>query len=109
MLRGDSEWDDAKILEAMNAGVEKHVRLKEKIPMHIVYFTAWVDETAASISSRTISTGAVDLIAAVEDMPQHLLRLKDRAATSIEPDQDADTLAALRLEICNILRTPART
>ncbi len=29
---------------AMHAGVEKHVKLKEKIPVHIVYFTAWVDE-----------------------------------------------------------------
>ncbi|HEY3045799.1 MAG TPA: L,D-transpeptidase family protein [Vicinamibacterales bacterium] len=44
VLRGDSEWDDMKILEAMHAGVEKHVKLKENIPVHIVYFTAWVDE-----------------------------------------------------------------
>jgi len=28
----------------MRAGVEKHVKLKDKIPVHIVYFTAWVDE-----------------------------------------------------------------
>jgi murein L,D-transpeptidase YcbB/YkuD len=27
----------------MHAGVEKHVKLKENIPVHIVYFTAWVD------------------------------------------------------------------
>jgi murein L,D-transpeptidase YcbB/YkuD len=45
VLRGDSEWDDTKILEAMHAGVEKHVKLKENIPVHIVYFTAWVDES----------------------------------------------------------------
>jgi len=44
VLRGYEEWDDARILEAMNAGVEKHVKLKESIPVHIVYFTAWVDE-----------------------------------------------------------------
>lgn len=44
VLRGHAEWDDAKILGAMNAGVEKHVKLNEKIPVHIVYFTAWVDE-----------------------------------------------------------------
>jgi murein L,D-transpeptidase YcbB/YkuD len=43
VLRGDSEWDDTKILEAMHAGVEKHVKLKESIPVHIVYFTAFVD------------------------------------------------------------------
>ena len=44
ILRGYSEWDDARILEAMHSGVEKHVKLKETIPVHIVYFTAWVDE-----------------------------------------------------------------
>jgi murein L,D-transpeptidase YcbB/YkuD len=28
----------------MRAGVEKHVKMKKKIPVHIVYFTAWVDD-----------------------------------------------------------------
>jgi murein L,D-transpeptidase YcbB/YkuD len=27
----------------MHAGTETHVRLKTPIPIHIVYFTAWVD------------------------------------------------------------------
>ncbi len=44
VLRDHSEWDAAKMEIAMRSGVEKHVRLKEKIPVHIVYFTAWVDE-----------------------------------------------------------------
>jgi L,D-transpeptidase YcbB len=44
VLRGYPEWDDARILEAMNAGVEKQFKLKESIPVHIVYFTAWVDK-----------------------------------------------------------------
>jgi L,D-transpeptidase YcbB len=44
ILRGYEEWDDAHILEAMNAGVEKQFKLTERIPVHIVYFTAWVDE-----------------------------------------------------------------
>ena len=38
------EWDDESIFAAMHAGVEKHVKLKKKIPVHIAYFTAWVDE-----------------------------------------------------------------
>ncbi len=41
MLRDRQEWDDHKIKEAMYAGEEKHVALKEKVPVHIVYFTAW--------------------------------------------------------------------
>ena len=44
VLKGYPEWTDEKIFEAMQAGVEKHVKLKEKIPVHIAYFTAWVDE-----------------------------------------------------------------
>jgi murein L,D-transpeptidase YcbB/YkuD len=44
VLSGYSEWDEQSIGAAMHSGVEKHVKLKEKIPVHIVYFTSWVDE-----------------------------------------------------------------
>ena len=44
VLRGYSEWDEASIFAAMQSGVEKHVKLKKKIPVHMAYFTAWVDE-----------------------------------------------------------------
>jgi L,D-transpeptidase YcbB len=44
VLRGYPEWDEQAIGTAMHSGVEKHVRLTEKIPVHIVYFTSWVDE-----------------------------------------------------------------
>jgi murein L,D-transpeptidase YcbB/YkuD len=41
ILRDKPEWTDGRIKEAMDAGEEKHVALKEKLPVHIVYFTAW--------------------------------------------------------------------
>jgi murein L,D-transpeptidase YcbB/YkuD len=44
ILKDDPDWDTPKILAAMNAGVEKQVKLKQTIPVHIVYFTAWVDD-----------------------------------------------------------------
>jgi murein L,D-transpeptidase YcbB/YkuD len=44
VLKGYSEWTDQAILDAMRAGVEKHVKLKQTIPVHIAYFTAWVDD-----------------------------------------------------------------
>ncbi|HYU77344.1 MAG TPA: L,D-transpeptidase family protein [Vicinamibacterales bacterium] len=44
VLRDQPEWDGPKILHAMYSGNEQHVKLKEKIPVHIAYFTAWVDE-----------------------------------------------------------------
>ncbi len=44
ILRDYPDWDGAKIVNAMHSGDEQHVKLKETIPVHIVYFTAWVDE-----------------------------------------------------------------
>ncbi len=44
VLREYPEWDEPSIFTAMHSGVEKHVKLKQKVPVHIVYFTAWVDE-----------------------------------------------------------------
>ena len=44
VLRDDKEWNVARMNAAMHAGVERHVRLPAKIPVHLVYFTAWVDE-----------------------------------------------------------------
>jgi murein L,D-transpeptidase YcbB/YkuD len=43
ILRNDPNWDDAKITAAMNAGKEKFVVVKQKLPVFIGYFTAWVD------------------------------------------------------------------
>jgi murein L,D-transpeptidase YcbB/YkuD len=45
ILREQPEWTPERIWNAMRAGKETHVALKETIPVHIVYFTAWVDES----------------------------------------------------------------
>jgi murein L,D-transpeptidase YcbB/YkuD len=44
VLRDQPEWTEPRILAAMASGTEKGVKLKEPIPVHIVYFTVWVDE-----------------------------------------------------------------
>jgi murein L,D-transpeptidase YcbB/YkuD len=44
VLRDQPEWDAENISVAMGSGTERHVKLNRKIPVHIVYFTAWVDE-----------------------------------------------------------------
>lgn len=44
VLRNQPEWTPEKIDEAMNAGVEKQVRVKNPIPVIITYYTAWVDD-----------------------------------------------------------------
>jgi murein L,D-transpeptidase YcbB/YkuD len=43
VLRDKREWTNERISAAMNAGHEHVVPLKEHIPVHIGYFTAWVN------------------------------------------------------------------
>ncbi len=45
VLKNDPEWTPENIDKAMNSGKEKWVALKDKIPVHIGYFTAWVNES----------------------------------------------------------------
>ncbi len=44
LLRDQSEWTPERITEAMNAGEEKHVKLRRPIPVHLMYWTARVHE-----------------------------------------------------------------
>ncbi len=50
-LLQDHGWTLAKMKSTIAGGVEKHVRLKEKLPVYIVYFTAWADD-AGNVSFR---------------------------------------------------------
>jgi murein L,D-transpeptidase YcbB/YkuD len=43
VLRDKPEWTSKKISSTMNAGREQAVLLKHHLPVHIVYFTAWVN------------------------------------------------------------------
>jgi murein L,D-transpeptidase YcbB/YkuD len=41
VLRDRPEWHSESIQAAMHAGTEKHVKLENTIPVHLVYFTVW--------------------------------------------------------------------
>jgi murein L,D-transpeptidase YcbB/YkuD len=43
LLKDQPKWTGTEILEAMSAGTEKWVKLQTKIPVDIIYYTAWVD------------------------------------------------------------------
>jgi murein L,D-transpeptidase YcbB/YkuD len=43
LLRNDSDWPKEKIVSAMNQTTEKGVRLKDPVPVFIIYYTSWVD------------------------------------------------------------------
>ena len=44
LLRDQKRWTRQTIRKAMNADTDTHVRLTMPVPVHLTYFTAWVDE-----------------------------------------------------------------
>ncbi len=44
LLKDNNAWPSEKIMEAMNNGNEKFVKVKKPVPVFITYYTAWVDE-----------------------------------------------------------------
>ncbi len=44
VLAEDKGWDAAKTNETMQSSRDNIIAIDKKIPMHLVYFTAWVDE-----------------------------------------------------------------
>ena len=43
LLRDRPEWDQATIQDSIATHREKYITLKEKLPVYLVYFTAWAD------------------------------------------------------------------
>ncbi|WP_081867731.1 murein L,D-transpeptidase [Hymenobacter sp. IS2118] len=43
LLRNKAGWDQATILDTIARRREKYLTLKEKLPVYLVYFTAWAD------------------------------------------------------------------
>jgi murein L,D-transpeptidase YcbB/YkuD len=43
LLQGQSEWTPEKINAAMNSQKEQTVKITNPVPVHITYYTAWVD------------------------------------------------------------------
>jgi len=44
VLRGDPQWTPESVHEAIDKSLDQIVRLPEPIPVHVLYWTAWVDE-----------------------------------------------------------------
>ena len=44
VLQDQPQWTAERIRKAMHAEEEKHVRLTQTLPVHILYLTAWVDD-----------------------------------------------------------------
>ena len=78
--------------------------IKEAGGLTIVQGTDGSAPEYGDMPAGAIATGAVDLVARVEDIPTHLLRLRGSRATPIPRTEGPASTDPARLEICSILR-----
>jgi murein L,D-transpeptidase YcbB/YkuD len=52
VLREQPQWDEPRIVNAMNAQREQTVTLKHRLPVHIGYWTAWVDADGSVVYTQ---------------------------------------------------------
>ena len=50
VLRDQPEWTESRIRGAMNARQERTVKLKDTLPVHIGYWTAWVEPDGKTVT-----------------------------------------------------------
>ncbi len=70
-LLNDRKWDVRRIKESMTSRTPTSVMLKEKIPVHVTYFTSWVDKDGV-IQFR-------DDLYGYDARQAELMRLEDRS------------------------------
>ena len=54
ILKHDQNWSRARTLSALNTGYDQHVGLRQKVPVHITYFTLRVNEDGSMTSFRDL-------------------------------------------------------
>jgi murein L,D-transpeptidase YcbB/YkuD len=45
VMKGDGDWDRDALIREILKGTNRSVKLPKKIPLYLLYFTAWVDAT----------------------------------------------------------------
>lgn len=53
-LEANGSWDEAKIAEQGTIGIEKHVQLRERVPVVLVYLTANIDDAGRAVFVQDI-------------------------------------------------------
>jgi two-component system CheB/CheR fusion protein len=78
--------------------------IKEAGGLTIVQGTDGTAPEYGDMPAGAIATGAVDLVSPVQEIPKHLLRLRDGRATAPAISESPSSTDAARLEICAVLR-----
>ena len=69
LLQDDARHSKGNILERIDSGVRETIALRNPIPVHILYWTAWVDERGTIQFRKDIYGRDIPLAAALKETP----------------------------------------
>ena len=69
LLRDNPEWRGTKVREAIVSGEHRTVKLPRKLPVHILYFTAWVEDNGVVHFRKDVYGHDRKLAAALAEEP----------------------------------------
>ncbi len=69
LLRDKPEWRGTKVREAIVSGEHRTVKLPKKLPVHILYFTAWVEDNGVVHFRKDVYGHDQKLAAALAEEP----------------------------------------
>jgi murein L,D-transpeptidase YcbB/YkuD len=80
LLAPDPRWDHDAIMSAIDAGEERTVRLPRPIPIHVLYWTAWVDDEGAVNFRRDVYGRDAAVARALAEPPPETPAVSDDGA-----------------------------
>ncbi|MDO9172707.1 MAG: L,D-transpeptidase family protein [bacterium] len=86
LLTGDERWPRSRIAEAMASGREQAVRLPAPIPIHLLYWTAWVDPRGKAVFRPDVYQIDSLTATALEAPYQWIVELKPPPDSSLPKD-----------------------
>lgn len=69
LLKDKPDWQGTRLREAIVSGEQRTVKLPKKLPVHILYFTAWVEEIGAVHFRKDVYGHDAKLAAALAQEP----------------------------------------
>ncbi|HWM91361.1 MAG TPA: L,D-transpeptidase family protein [Thermoanaerobaculia bacterium] len=69
LLRDNPDWRGTRLREAIVSGEQRSIKLPKKLPVHILYFTAWVEDNGAIHFRKDVYGHDAKLAAALAQEP----------------------------------------
>lgn len=68
LLKDDPDWIPARLQQVIDKGLKRTIILKNPIPVHILYFTAWADDDGTAYFGKDIYNRDKQLITALKQI-----------------------------------------